>query len=455
MSISVRFAPSPTGRLHIGNIRTALLNWLFARKLGGSFMLRLDDTDRQRSTEEFANGIREDLSWLGLGWDREARQSDRFDRYGEIVERLRAEGRLYACYETPDELDRRRKRQTARGLPPIYDRAGLKLTAGERASLEAEGRKPHWRFLLQNFGRDPGEIRPTAIAWGDLVRGPQSIDIGSLSDPVLVREDGAFLYTLSSVVDDADFSISHVIRGEDHVTNTAVQIEIFRALGATPPEFGHHSLLIGPDGQGLSKRLGALSIRSFRDMGLEAMAVASHAATLGTSGAIAAHQSLDELVKGFDLSRLSRAPARFDVAELAGLNEKLLHGMDYDRTAARLSALGVGGGEAFWLAVRGNLATLADAAQWWQVVAGETDTVIENPVLCARAAELLPAEPWDGDTWSAWCAAVKATTGTKGKELFHPLRLALTGRDAGPEMKLLLPFIGIARAQARLTGRRL
>lgn len=454
MAKSVRFAPSPTGRLHIGNIRTALLNWLFARKHGGSFMLRLDDTDRERSTDAFAAGIREDLTWLGLTWDREARQSDRFARYAEIVEVLKRQGRLYACYETPDELDRRRKRQSARGLPPVYDRAGLKLADADRRKLEAEGRRPHWRFLLHNHGRDPFEIVPTDVAWADLVRGPQTIDIGSLSDPVLVREDGAYLYTLSSVVDDADFAITHVVRGEDHVTNTALQIEIFRALGVEPPAFGHHSLLVGPDGQGLSKRLGALSIESFREMGLEAMAVASYAATLGTSGAIAAHQSLDELVRPFDLAHLSRAPARFDVAELAVLNEKLLHGMDYAPAARRLEALGVEGGESFWLAVRGNLAKVADAALWWRIATGDTDTVIENAGLCAKAAELLPDEPWDPETWPAWTAAVRAATGLKGRDLFHPLRLALTGREAGPEMKLLLPFIGRSRALARLTGGR-
>jgi glutamyl-tRNA synthetase len=454
MSPIVRFAPSPTGRLHIGNIRTSLLNWLFAAKAGGTFLLRLDDTDRERSTEDNAEAIRRDLAWLGLTWAREERQSARLERYAAAAETLKAAGRLYACYETEEELDRKRQRRRARGLPPIYDRAALKLTDAERAKLEAEGRTPHWRFrLLNTESNKPLEPAPTLVSWMDLVRGDQSVDIGSLSDPVLIRADGTPLYTFTSVVDDIDFVITHIIRGEDHVTNTGVQIQLFEAFGATSPQFAHHSLLVGGDGQALSKRLGALSVESFRDMGLEPMAVASHAALVGTSDAIAPRAHLSELVETFDLGKLSRSPGRFDVTELKALNAKLLHHLPYDAVADRLEAAGVPGGKEFWEAVRGNLEVFADVRKWWGVVAGQVTPVVEDAALASRAADLLPAEPWDASTWSIWTDAVKTATGTKGRALFHPLRLALTGEEAGPELKALLPLIGRARAFERLNGR--
>jgi glutamyl-tRNA synthetase len=442
MAVIVRFAPSPTGRLHAGNIRTALLNWLFARKHGGRFILRLDDTDAERSTEEFADGIREDLGWLGLDWAEEVRQSDRFARYEAAVERLKASGRLYPAYETPEELELKRKRQLARGNPPVYDRAALKLTDADRAKLEAEGRKPHWRFKLEQ--RD--------VAWDDLVRGQQHVDAASLSAPILVREDGTYLYTLPSVVDDIDLGITHVIRGEDHVANTAPQIQLFEALGAAPPAFGHHNLLVGPDGQALSKRVRSNSISGLREEGIEPMAVASYAATIGTSDPVTPQASLDALVAAFDFAKLSRAPARFDPQELHLLNARLLHALPYDAVAARLRALGADGGPVFWEAVRGNLAVLEDARHWWRVVEGPLAPVIEQPALCRAAAALLPPEPWDGETWSLWSSAVKQTTGAKGKALFQPLRLALTGEAHGPELKQLLPLIGRARAEARLNG---
>ena len=444
MSATVRFAPSPTGRLHAGNIRTALFNFLLGRKAGGSLVLRLDDTDKERSTEEFAESIREDLAWLGLDWTQEVRQSDRFALYRVAVERLKAGGRLYPAYETPDELELKRKLQLARGRPPVYDRAALKLTAEEKARLEAEGRKPHWRFLLE----------PRDMVWDDLVRGRQHVDATSLSDPVLVRADGTYLYTLPSVVDDIDLGITHVIRGEDHVANTAPQIQLFEALGATPPAFGHHSLLVGADGQALSKRDRSLAIEVLRAEGIEPLAVASYVAMLGTSDAIAPHASLDELVPGFDFGKLSRAPARFDPHELRLLNAKLLHMLPFGTVADRLHVMGVEGGEAFWDAVKGNLAVLADAKLWWQVVDEPLAPVIEDAKLCREAAALLPPEPWDETTWSTWSSAVKQATGAKGKALFQPLRLALTGREHGPELKLLLPLIGRARAAGRLEGRR-
>jgi glutamyl-tRNA synthetase len=448
----VRFAPSPTGRLHIGNIRTALLNWLFARRHSGTFILRLDDTDRERSTEAFAQGIRDDLAWLGLTWDREEHQSARTERYAEAAARLSAEGRLYPCYETEEELDRKRKRQLARGLPPIYDRAALKLTSEQRCRLEADGRRPHWRFRLANSEPESLAPEPTIVSWNDLVRGDQTVDVGSLSDPVVIRADGTFLYTFTSVIDDIDFAVTHVIRGEDHVTNTGVQIQLFEALGHEAPAFAHHNLLVGRDGHALSKREESLSIASLREAGIEPMAVACHAALVGTSDAIEPFASLEALAARLDLSRISTAPARFDPAELAALNGRLLHTLPYARVADRLAVMGVGGGEAFWLAVRGNVSVLADALDWWRIVTGEITPVMENAELTERAAALLPAEPWDEATWPAWTRVVSAETGTKGRSLFHPLRLALTGRETGPELKALLPLLGRARVEKRLSG---
>jgi glutamyl-tRNA synthetase len=443
MTVTVRFAPSPTGRLHAGNIRTALLNSLFARKMGGRLIFRLDDTDIERSTEIFARGIEEDLNWLGIEWAERYRQSERSELYDTAVEKLKALGRLYPAYETPEELELKRKRQLARGKPPVYDRAALKLSDQDHTALGAKGVKPHWRFKLET--RD--------VVWDDLVRGRQHVDAASLSDPVLVRADGTYLYTLPSVVDDIDLGITHVIRGEDHVANTAPQIQLFEALGTTPPAFGHHSLLVSADGHALSKRDRALSISGLREEGLEPMSVASYVAAIGTSDPIVPLASIDELVERFGFEKLSRAPARFDAEELRALNAKLLHVLPYETVTERLRALGVGGGDAFWNAVRGNLAVLGDAEIWWRIVTGTIEPEIADRALCDTAASLLPPEPWDEGTWPAWSGAVKDATGAKGKTLFGPLRLALTGREHGPELKLLLPLIGRARALARLEGK--
>jgi glutamyl-tRNA synthetase len=453
MAVTVRFAPSPTGRLHVGNVRTAILNGLFAEAQGGTFILRLDDTDAERSTEAFAQGIREDLHWLGLAWALEERQSARVSRYAEAAESLKRSGHLYPCYETEDELDRKRKRQLARGFPPIYDRSSLRISDKERVTIEKECRHPHWRFRLANSedGLDP---LPTIVSWNDLIRGDQTVDVGSVSDPVVIRADGTFLYTFTSVVDDADFAISHVIRGEDHVTNTGVQLQLFDALGKEPPAFGHHSLLIGADGHALSKRLGALSIESFRASGLEPMAVASYTALIGTSDAIEPHAHLEDLAWLFAFSKISTAPARFDLNELKALNARLLHRLPYEEVASRLKALGVGGCAGFWEAVRGNLSTLEEAARWWGIVAGEVSPLSEDTELTTRAAAVLPAEPWDDTTWDVWITALKAATGRKGRALFHPLRLALTGLEDGPELKVLLPLIGRETAARRLLGSR-
>jgi glutamyl-tRNA synthetase len=438
----VRFAPSPTGLIHIGNARVALLNALFARREGGTFVLRYDDTDLARSKQEYADAIAEDLAWLGTVPDVVVRQSDRFPLYDDVARRLRESGRLYPAYETAEELEFRRKRQLARGLPPIYDRAALKLTDEERQRLEAEGRKPHWRFRLE----------PKQVAWTDMIRGECHVDCASLSDPVLVREDGTYLYTLPSVADDIDLKITHVIRGEDHVTNTAVQIQMFEALGAPLPVFAHHNLLTTASGEGLSKRLGHLSLRGLREAGLEPQAVASLAVLVGSAEAVRAVPSVDELARLVDFAHISRAPAKFDEHELEQLNARLVHEMSYEAVRERLEAMKVGGGEAFWLAVRTNLVKVADASQWWQVVEGPVTPVIEDPAFMVRAAAALPAAPFDQTTWKAWTEAVKAETGAKGKALFMPLRRALTGLDHGPELAALLPLIGRERAFARLKG---
>jgi glutamyl-tRNA synthetase len=438
----VRFAPSPTGLIHIGNTRVALLNALYARREGGTFILRFDDTDLERSKREYSEAIEFDLKWLGAPPDITVHQSERFELYDDVAERLRISGRLYACYETPEELEFRRKRQLARGLPPIYDRASLKLTAHEKEKLESEGRRPHWRFLLDH----------RVVPWTDMIRGDCHVDCGSLSDPVLVREDGTYLYTLPSVADDIDLRISHVIRGEDHVTNTAVQIQIFEALGALPPIFAHHGLLTTASGEGLSKRLGHLSLRSLREAGLEPQAVASLAVLVGSAEAVRAVADIDELARLIDFSHISRGPAKFDENELEQLNARLIHEMPYGKVRDRLVALDADGGETFWNAVRGNLTRVADAVEWWKVVQGPVTPVIGDEAFIGAAAQALPEGPWDANTWKAWTEAVKGATGVKGKALFMPLRLALTGLDHGPELGALLPLIGPDRVKARLAG---
>ncbi|MEO0822996.1 MAG: glutamate--tRNA ligase [Pseudomonadota bacterium] len=430
-----RFAPSPTGLLHMGNIRAAVLNWLTARAAGGRFLLRIDDTDRERSTEAFADQIRRDLEWLGLHWDEEIRQSDRVERYEAAAARLVEAGRLYEAFETPQELELRRKSLAMRGLPPIYDRAALDLSDADRARLRAEGRVPHRRFLLDR----------TVETWEDVIRGTERVDCASVSDPVLFRADGQLLYTLASVVDDAELGITHVIRGADHVTNTGTQIQIFHALGAEPPAFGHHSLLTGPGGEGFSKRLGTLSVKALREGGTEPRAILAFLARLGSSHAVEVVTEEAGLLEGFDLAAFGRAPTKFDEAELALHSAKTLRALDYSAVAERLAALGVPAeaGPAFWAAVGPNLDRLEDAAAWWRICrAGAQPAVAEEDrAFVAEALAALPPRPWDGGTWAAWTAAVKAATGRKGRGLFLPLRRALTGRDKGPEMGALMPLL--------------
>jgi len=433
--VIVRFAPSPTGLLHVGNARTALLNWLFAKKLGGKFLLRIDDTDQARSTKAFEEAIYRDLDWLGLRHDLADRQINRLAVYSAAFYKLQAAGRVYPCYETEAELERQRSLLAARKLPPIYNRASL--DPANRKKWEAEGRKPHWRFLLSR----------RKVGWADLVRGAVEIDTATMSDPVVVREDGAFLYTLPSVADDVDFAISHVIRGEDHVTNTAAQIEIFEALGATVPAFAHFPLLVGAGGEALSKRLGSLSLQQLREEGVEPPAIASYLAKIGTSDPVEPRLSLEELAGEFDFAKIGRAPAHFVPEELAALNAKLLHILPYGAVKSRVPE-----GEAFWDAIRPNIAKVSDVPEMARLIHGPVTPVIEDAALATKAAALLPPEPWNEETWGAWTKAVAAETGAKGRGLFHPLRLALTGLEHGPELKKLLPLIGRDRSLARLKG---
>jgi glutamyl-tRNA synthetase len=418
VSVVVRFAPSPTGYLHVGNGRPALLNWLFARKMGGKFILRFDDTDTTRGTQEFADAIEQDLSWLGLDWDESYRQSDRMALYEEAAERLKASGRLYPCFESEAELQAKRDYRVKRGQPPIYDRAMLKLTPEQREKAEAGGKRPHWRFKLSNY----------SVSWPDLVLGKREVKLTAVSDPVLIRADGTPLY----------------------ITNTGVQLDIADALsgGRAKFSFAHFPLLTAGDGAKLSKRTDSISLRSLRHDGVEPGAITAYLARLGSS-ADPALLPLAELAKDFEFSRFSASPAKFDISQVLALNRKLLHGMDFASAAPRLPA---GATEAFWLAVRGNLDLMSEARGYWDVVAGSiVPPVIEGETEFLRTAlEQLPAEPWDDQVWTSWTDALKAETGRKGRALFMPLRLALTGEEHGPELKALLPLIGRIRAAERL-----
>ncbi|HEX7852690.1 MAG TPA: glutamate--tRNA ligase [Sphingobium sp.] len=443
MTIVTRFAPSPTGRLHVGNIRAALHNWIWARKNGGRFLLRIDDTDAERSEESHVEAIRMDLGWLGLAHDVEARQSERFAIYETRFAALVEAGRIYPAYETSQELDLKRKVLLGRGLPPVYDRGALSLTADEIAAFEAEGRKPHWRFRLDH---------DAAIQWDDLIRGEQHFDPAKLSDPVIRRADGSWLYMLPSAIDDVEMGITHVVRGEDHVSNTAAQLQMFTALGAEPPRFAHEALLVGSEGK-LSKRLGSLGCDAFREQGIEPIAIAALLARIGTSDPVEPVIEMAPLLESFDFARFGRAPARFDEAELATLNEKIVHQLPFQDVAARMPK---GVDLAAWEAIRPNLKTVGEAADWWAIVTGDLpppELDIEDRAYLAEAATVAATLDWSsGDVWHQLTGALKEATGRKGKGLFLPLRRALTGLDHGPDMVGLLPLIGRERALARLAA---
>lgn len=437
-NIKVRFAPSPTGWMHIGNTRTALFNYLWTKKMGGTLLLRIDDTDKVRSKKEYEDGIRDALTWLGITWDEEARQSARFDRYNEVVEKLKKDGRIYACYDTPEELEFKRKRLLAKGLPPIYDRQALSYTAEDIAKFEAEGRKPHYRFKLID----------EEISWNDVVRGTCKYEASKLSDPIIIREDGSYLYHLPSVIDDVDFQITHIVRGEDHVTNTAAQIQMFKAIGGTVPTFAHLPLLTGKEGK-LSKRLGSLGVRELRAEGVEAMAICSFLAKLGTSEAITPFYSLADLAQTLDFSKIGRSQPKFDEEELKKFNTHLVRNMPY---AALKDNFGVS--ENFWNEVRGNLDKAEDIKIWDNICNKEITPVMEDAAYTAQAADMLPKGDFNADTFNTWINEVKAATGRKGKDLFHPIRMALTAEANGPEIKTLLPLIGYDKAYKRLKGER-
>lgn len=436
--IKVRFAPSPTGFMHIGNTRTALFNWLLAKKLGGKFMLRIDDTDRVRSKKEYEDAMRESLIWLGFEWSEEARQSARFDRYNEVTKKLMDEGRIYACYETPEELEIKRKRAMAKGLAPVYDRQALRYTAEDLAKFKAEGRKPHYRFKLLDG----------VIEWNDIVRGHCRYEAEKLSDPIIIREDGSYLYHLPSCIDDSDFGITHIVRGEDHTTNTASQIQMFEAIGGKVPTFAHLPLLTGTEGK-LSKRLGSLGVRELKAEGVEAMAICSFLAKLGTSDAIEPYYSLDELAESLDFSKLGRSQPKFDEEELKHFNTKVVRSMPYSLVKDRIDA-----DETFWNDVRANLDVVDDVKVWEDICHKEVTPIIEDKALTDLAAELLPAETWTENTFNEWMSALKVQSGKKGRELFHPVRKALTALDNGPELKTLLPLIGYEKAKKRLLGQK-
>ncbi|MBR5598584.1 MAG: glutamate--tRNA ligase [Alphaproteobacteria bacterium] len=437
-NIKVRFAPSPTGWIHIGNVRTALFNYLWTKKMGGTMLLRIDDTDVLRSKKEYEDGIYDALNWLGIKWDEEARQSERVKRYDEVVEKLKAEGRIYACYDTPEELEFKRKRLMSRGLPPIYDRQALKYTPEDIERFKNEGRKPHYRFKLID----------TDIVWEDEVRGVCKYDATKLSDPIIIREDGSYLYHLPSVIDDVDFGITHIVRGEDHVTNTAAQIQMFEALGGKSPKFAHLPLLTGKEGK-LSKRLGSLGIRELREAGIESMSICSFLAKLGTSEDIRTFYSLGELAETLDFNKIGRSQPKFDEEELKKFNTKLVHGMPY---GALKDNFGIN--EVFWEDVKGNLEVARDVLLWDNICNKEIEPIVEDKDFTVEASDLLPKEDFNENTFGNWMNEVKAKTGRKGKELFHPIRMALTAEANGPELKTLLPLIGYDKAYKRLRGQK-
>ncbi len=438
---TTRFAPSPTGYIHVGNLRTALMNFLIARKAGGEFILRIDDTDPERSKEEYVDAIKQDLEWLGLTWDRVERQSERLERYVAAADELRRIDRFYEAFETPTELDLKRKKQLNMGKPPVYDRAALALSDAEKDALRAERGNGVWRFRLDQ----------ERIEWNDGVLGDISIDAASVSDPVLIRGDGQFLYTLASVVDDTEMGVTNVVRGSDHVTNTATQIQIIKALGGTVPAFAHHSLLTGPQGEALSKRLGTLALRDLREAGVQPMALLSLMARLGSSDPVEVRREMAELIEGFDINRFGAAPTKFDVEDLYPLTARYLQSLSLEDVKVHVEALGVPAEkqEGFWTMAKENITTLKDLGEWWDLCRDGAAPLIaeEDKEFIAEAMALLPEGPYGDDSWKSWTTAVKEATGRKGRGLFMPLRKAVTGKERGPDMSALLALMTVVQAR--------
>ena len=440
--IITRFAPSPTGLLHVGNIRTALFNYLFSLKFSGSFILRIDDTDTQRSKEEYTNQIIEDLNWLGVKVDKIFKQSERLEIYNKYFQDLIDKGFVYKCYETPDELDSKRKRLVARRMPPIYDRASLFLSEKEIKKYIDEGRKPYWRFKLSGKRSN----------FDDLVRGEVSVDTSAQSDPVIVREDGGFLYNLPSVIDDIDMGVTNIIRGEDHVTNSGIQIEMFEAIGKNPPTFGHHPLLVDENGEPFSKRNSAASIKGLKEQNFEPMAVNSLNISIGTSIEVNAFQSLEVISKKLELSQLGRAPARFSMSQLFKLNSNILSGLDTEAVSERLNSIGAVMDEEIWEIIKSNINNLPEYKNWYNIVRGSIKVDDLDGDFMKLALDLLPPEPWGDNTWGDWISKIKESSDRKGKDLFLPLRRAITGLNAGPELKKLILLIGYNKVKDRLLG---
>lgn len=440
----LRFAPSPTGNLHIGNARTLILNYIYSKAIDGKLILRIDDTDAERSEERYYQSILNDIDWLEIDIFDIKRQSEKKEKYQDIANKLIEQGKLYPCFETDEELNRARKLSLSRGQPPIYDRSALNLTEEQKNTYKANGINPYWRFKLDR----------EVVEWNDLIRGRQTIDCGSFSDPVLIRADGTFLYTLPSVVDDIDLEITHILRGEDHVSNTATQIQLFKTLNASIPNFGHHSLMVQKDGSRMSKRSGSLSLEEVRESGIEPITLINYCARIGTSDAVEAFQTTDELVKNYDLSKISRSPARFSVEELEVLNKKIIQNIPFERASDRLEQDGISGesAEKFWNVIRTNINNIHEAKKWWDIVGDnpiDTNKIVNKDVIIA-AKELLPEDPWNENTWSEWTGKIAAKTGLKGKELYLPIRIALTGETSGPELATFILFLGKEKVQKRL-----
>ena len=441
MTCKLRFAPSPTGELHVGNARTALVNFLFAKSNNGILLLRIDDTDKERSEKKFEESIKNDLLWLGIKWDMMDRQSNRFENYTNAIKILEENGRAYRCYETPEELSLRRKSQLMSGRPPVYDRQALNLTEKDHLKFEKMGKKAHWRFKLIHED----------VIWNDMIRGECNYNMSSLSDPVIMREDGKPIYTLASVIDDIDHKITHIIRGEDHVTNSAAQIQLFDALGAKPPKLGHLSLLSGSEGEGLSKRIGSLSLGSIKEKNIENISLVSMLSSIGTSQSITHFGNIDSIIEKFDINNFSRNTAKFDINELFQINQKVLQNYDFSEVERKLNIMDDNVSEVFWDNVKGNLDTFPEIETWVKVVYGEIIPIIEDERLMNFALNSLPKNI-DELTWREWTKAITDASGIKGKELYLSLRKALTGLASGPELANLLPIIGKQKIISRLNG---
>ena len=440
MPVTTRFAPSPTGLLHLGNIRTALINWLYARTNSGKFILRIDDTDTERSKEEYISKIKYDLEWLGIDHDETFNQSSRFEVYKDRFKFLKKKERIYPCYETPEELERKRKLQMAAGGKQVYDRSALKLTDQQKRDFESDGRKPHWRFLMNS----------ERIQWSDILKGNIDIDLTSLSDPVLFREDGVPLYTFTSAVDDIDFNITNVIRGDDHLSNTAVQIELINALDTNNAVFAHHALLKASSGDKLSKRDNVISIESFRENNIEPLAILSLLATIGTSNSIELKDGIEQIIKEFRIETISTSPGRIETDVLDALNKKLIQKFDFNSVQLRLSKIDERIDEKFWNAIKGNLNTVKDVKQWTEIVFNSETIKPKDKDFIKIAIDLMPEEPWNDETWGQWTAKIGEKTNRKGRELFMPLREAFTGLNHGPEMKKLIQLIGRDKILSRV-----